>query len=135
MVEAHYATGVALREAGVTPGYDMTVEAALTKLGYLFGKGLSPKEVRQQIGVNLRGELTTGEGKRFSFKNNSFIKSVHDALNKEMDGAIPMGEREVGEMSLIEETLRPVIICAAAGRGMVEALKSMLLCTADVNRS
>ena len=32
-VEAHYATGVALCNAGVVPGLDMTCEAALVKLG------------------------------------------------------------------------------------------------------
>ena len=38
-VEAHYATGVALNEAGVVPGGDMTTEAALCKLGCLIGQG------------------------------------------------------------------------------------------------
>ncbi len=34
---AHYATGVALRDAGVISCADITVEAALTKLGHLLG--------------------------------------------------------------------------------------------------
>ena len=33
-VEAHYATGTALSEAGVVSGLDMTCEAALVKLGW-----------------------------------------------------------------------------------------------------
>jgi L-asparaginase len=53
-----YATGRGLRRAGVVSGYDMTAEAALTKLYYLFGKGLSPEEVRQEVQRDLRGELT-----------------------------------------------------------------------------
>jgi L-asparaginase len=52
-----YATGRALREAGVISGGDMTAEAALTKLYYLFGKGLPPEEVQRQMQVDLRGEL------------------------------------------------------------------------------
>lgn len=53
-----YATGQALREAGVTSGFDLTPEAALTKLVYLFSKGLTPGEVRDAMQVPLRGELT-----------------------------------------------------------------------------
>jgi L-asparaginase len=53
-----YATGSALAASGVISGLDMTTEAALTKLSYLFGKGLAAEDVKSQIGENLRGELT-----------------------------------------------------------------------------
>ena len=53
-----YATGRALARAGVISGYDLTAEAALTKLYYLFGKGLPPEEVRRQMQTPLRGEMT-----------------------------------------------------------------------------
>ncbi len=55
-----YATGDALLSAGVTSGADMTPEAALTKLLYLFRKGLSPTEIRAKVEEDLRGELTPG---------------------------------------------------------------------------
>jgi L-asparaginase len=56
-----YATGQALAGAGVVSGYDMTTEAALAKLYYLFEQGHSPEEVCALIQQNLRGELTPPE--------------------------------------------------------------------------
>jgi len=53
-----YATGAALKEAGVISGYDMTSEAALTKLFYLFSAGYSSEEVKLKLVESLRGELT-----------------------------------------------------------------------------
>jgi len=55
----HYATGRALKRAGVVSALDMTVEATNTKLAYLLGRDdLSLQEVRSLMEVNLRGELT-----------------------------------------------------------------------------
>ena len=53
-----YATGTALARAGVISGSDMTAEAALTKLAFLFSRELSPEQVRDQMQQDLRGELT-----------------------------------------------------------------------------
>ncbi|MBC8327475.1 MAG: asparaginase [Planctomycetes bacterium] len=53
-----YANGRALLEAGVVSGRDMTVEAALAKLFYLYARGFGPQQVRSQVQLDLRGELT-----------------------------------------------------------------------------
>lgn len=53
-----YATSQALRRIGAVDGHDMTTEAALTKLYYLFSKGLDKERVKELMGRNLRGELT-----------------------------------------------------------------------------
>ena len=59
-----YATGQALRDAGVVSGYDMTTEAALAKLFYLFEKGHEPKKVKKLIQQDLCGELTLPSHKK-----------------------------------------------------------------------
>jgi L-asparaginase len=56
-----YATGNALALAGVISGYDLTVEATLTKLHFLLSQNLSSDEVRRLMQLNLRGELTPDE--------------------------------------------------------------------------
>ncbi len=53
-----YATGSALARIGVVSGYDMTVEAALAKLFYLFSRESDVSIIKQQMQVDLRGELT-----------------------------------------------------------------------------
>jgi L-asparaginase len=55
---ATYANGRRLRELGVASGGDMTHEAAVTKLAYLLGKGLSPDVVKRYMEMPLRGEMS-----------------------------------------------------------------------------
>ena len=53
-----YATGSALAQSGVISGFDMTVEAALAKLAYLFSRNLPPEVVKEKMQTDLRGELS-----------------------------------------------------------------------------
>src|SRR5205823_9276919 len=53
-----YAVGSALARAGVISGFDMTAEAALAKLYYLFSRGETAEKVKRAMQTDLRGELT-----------------------------------------------------------------------------
>ncbi len=54
-----YLTGKHLADVGVISGFDMTTEAAVTKLMYLLGQELSADEVKNLMQCSLRGELST----------------------------------------------------------------------------
>jgi len=53
-----YETSKQLKDVGVANGYDMTYEAAVTKMMYLLGQTDDPAEVKHLLETDLRGELT-----------------------------------------------------------------------------
>ncbi len=53
-----YETSKKLQQIGIVSGYDMTFEAAITKLMHLMGQGLARTEVMKLMEQSLRGELT-----------------------------------------------------------------------------
>ncbi len=61
---SRYMGGDYLLSAGVVSGYDLTFEAAITKMMYLFGLGLEPDEVRQRLDVPICGEMSITNPRR-----------------------------------------------------------------------
>lgn len=53
-----YMSGNQLASTGVISGHDITSEAAITKMMYLFGLGLSTAEVRRYLECSLCGEVS-----------------------------------------------------------------------------
>ncbi len=53
-----YAASAELLEAGAVSGFDMTTEAAVAKLYYLFSKGYSTDEIKVKMETDIAGELT-----------------------------------------------------------------------------
>ena len=53
-----YETSKELKDMGVANGYDMTYEAAITKMMYLLGQYREPLMIKELLETDLRGELT-----------------------------------------------------------------------------
>lgn len=58
VIQGMYATSSHLKKMGVIGGADLTFEGAVTKLMFLLGQKLTPKELKKQLTTDLRGELT-----------------------------------------------------------------------------
>nr|AHF25619.1 L-asparaginase type I family protein [uncultured bacterium Contigcl_23] len=58
-----YEASATLKNAGAVSGYDLTTEAAVAKLYYLFSRGLSGEEIKSRMERSLRGEVTTKQTK------------------------------------------------------------------------
>jgi L-asparaginase len=53
-----YQVGVKLLELGVIQGWDMTSEAAMTKLMWAIGQGMNNQQIVEFFATNLAGEIT-----------------------------------------------------------------------------
>ncbi|XP_063058373.1 60 kDa lysophospholipase-like [Engraulis encrasicolus] len=110
-----YATGKALRDAGLISGSDMTPEAALTKLSYVLAmEKISLEDKKKLLIDNLRGELTVPKSS-LHLSDSLFIQSIAKALS--------LSCKE--ELLAVRDALNPTLACAAAKTGDIEALKAI----------
>ncbi|XP_037097625.1 60 kDa lysophospholipase isoform X2 [Syngnathus acus] len=116
-VSTSYATGKVLTDAGLITGFDMTPEAALSKLSYVLAKtDLSLDAKKKMMGQNLRGEMTADlAGAKFSLSDSRFIQVIAKALS------ISCKE----ELEAIRDALTPSLACAATKIGDIEALETL----------
>ncbi|XP_050354468.1 L-asparaginase isoform X2 [Nymphalis io] len=75
-----YETGRLIAECGVVSGYDMTPEAALTKLSYVLSKAeLTYQQKIEMMVTNIRGELTNTSS--IAIEDNTLIDALASSLN------------------------------------------------------
>ncbi|RXN06137.1 60 kDa lysophospholipase-like isoform X4 [Labeo rohita] len=126
-VTISYATGQALSKAGVVAGFDMTPEAALSKLSYVLAKqDLSLEEKKEMMSRNLRGEMMADvQGAKLSLSDSRFIEIIARTLS--------IGCKE--ELEALRDALTPTLACAAAKNGDIEALEAIRDMGTDLNKA
>ena len=77
-----YEVGRRLLELGVISAGDMTTEAVVTKMAYLFGRRLSTERLRKAMNDDLRGERTVGVQSSWGELSSlgGFVGAVQDPL-------------------------------------------------------
>lgn len=117
-----YETGRLLKECGVIPGYDLTPEAALSKLAYILSKDEWSMEMkRSMMECSLRGEMTSS--KTLYMQDFDLV----DAVARSLHLSTP------DELSQLGATLFPAMVNAAVQSGDISKLEHLRSYGADLS--
>jgi lysophospholipase len=115
-----YQAGKAFFDVGVIAGFDMTPEAALAKLAYILGKKEWTLEMkRERMKTNLRGEVKVVAAK-VEVQNQTLLELPLLERMKEM-----MSLSSEEEVKVLKDAVYPSLLCAAAKKGDLEAIKTL----------
>ena len=81
-VRSSYSSGVELRKLGVILAEDMTIQAVISKLSYVIGKGYRGKEIEKMMHTNMKGELTIEKAHKPKSVEYDLSKLVSHLTNK-----------------------------------------------------
>ncbi|XP_029174109.1 L-asparaginase isoform X2 [Nylanderia fulva] len=119
-----YEAGKLLYKNGVIPGFDMTPEAALTKLAYVLSKHEWDTETkRQMMQTNLRGELTAGRPP--TMQDWDLVEAVARSLRLS----------SAAELQELGSILFPAMLNAAVIRRDIVKLESLQGYGADISQA
>ncbi|CAG7835831.1 unnamed protein product, partial [Allacma fusca] len=108
-VSAIYETGQTTEAAGVIPGWDMTPEAALTKLSYVLGRSdWNLEKKREMVQCNIRGELTRVT--RAAPSHHLLATAKKELVQGESTPAIGNGatDKGIGSLDVVDRIVRMV---------------------------
>lgn len=137
-----YAPATMLGRKGVIFGYDMTTEAALTKLGYLLAQPhLSLEEVRRQMSISLRGELTTMDQPQFEHPHgeelppqlSTLTASAYAIADGHLETVKIMLGTDVGTLLHERDYMGNTLLHVAASGPNVEIVRELLAQGASVH--
>lgn len=115
-VSVTYAGSKALLDIGIVPGYDMTSEAALTKLSFVLTKDAWPLEKKKEfLSTNIAGELTRAD---IGLRHTSF--KLLDTLSKYGNSRSPEDVNQVRELMV------PTFLCNAVKSSDLQSVKEIV---------
>ncbi|XP_068618909.1 L-asparaginase 1-like isoform X1 [Battus philenor] len=121
-VASLYETGRLVAECGVVSGFDMTPEAALTKLSYVLSKTeLTYQQKMEMMSTNIRGELTNTS--TIAIADNTIIDAIASSLNIQCPKKL---------VEITEKVYRALLVYAIENNDF-RGVKKMLDMGADVN--
>lgn len=116
-----YEAGKILSGIGVINGYDMTPEAALTKLSYVLSKSeLTLQQKKDIMMTNIRGELSTD-----AMHNNELDLAAAVAKTLHLSGR--------QELNKLKKILYPALFQSAVREGDIDKIKEMQNYGADIS--
>ena len=98
-----YETSSALKKAGAVSGLDMTTEAAVAKLYYLFSCGYDKEKIKQAMEEDLRGEISVSGASKSSRSSKCLLMTALPPTSPSSDKS--SGKKRAGKRQGLPRTL------------------------------